>query len=351
MERSCLVHGAREHVLAGARLALEQQRRLCRREALRLSQQTLQRGRRAQQGQEFRRQWRPSLGPAQICTMPTGGRRKVQDGAHTVPVFAERRQPLRSDTRRQRRQPFRVEAPVRHGDEHALCRRLIEAEFVQRRVRRRRVRDHAALHVQQDGGRRVSLHYGFEQLDQSRPLGKPPLLQMALELPDQRDHERPGLRIDRVRRPGDIDHADDALVERISDHRGGATPRFGHFAEVLLGMDVQWPAQCQRRAYRIGAAGVLMPGRAGNDMVGGHAVGEMRITVDRQQRAVRVAGDQDGARAHEIGNDRRHAGAHRVIELGVAELEAVDIRAFDPQRRRFRRRVDAVAPAAAPRIR
>ena len=196
----------------------------------------------------------------------------------------------------------------------------------------------------------MSLHYGFEQLDQSRPLGEPPLLQMALELPDQRDHERPGLRIDRVRRPGDIDHADDALVERIADHRGGAAPRLGHFAEVLLGMDVQWPAQCQRRAYRIRAAGVLMPGRAGNDMVGGHAVGEMRITVDRQQRAVRVAGDQDGARAHEIGNDRRHAGAHRVIELGVAELEAIDIGAFDPQRRRFRRRVDAVAPAAAPRF-
>ena len=151
MERSCLVHGAREHVLAGARLALEQERCLCGGEALRLSQQTLQRGRRAEQAQECRCQWRLSLGPAQICTPHTGSRRKVQDGTDTAPVFAERRQPLRPDARRQRRcQPFRVEVAVRHGDEHAHRRRPIEAKFAQRRVRRRRVRDDAALHVEKD---------------------------------------------------------------------------------------------------------------------------------------------------------------------------------------------------------
>ncbi len=158
---------------------------------------------------------------------------------------------------------------MRHGDEHAHRRSPIEAKFAQRRVRRRRMRDDAALHVEKDCGRRVFLERGFEQLDQSRAPGQPPLLQMALKLPDQRDHERPGLRVDRVRRPGDIDHTDNALVERIADHRGGATPRFGDFAEVLFRVDVQGPAQSQRRAYRIGAAGVLMPGRAGNDMIGG----------------------------------------------------------------------------------
>ena len=57
---------------------------------------------------------------------------------------------------------------------------------------------------------------GFEQLDQPPSLGQCLLLQMALQLADQRHDERPSLPIDRIWRPGDVDHADDAPVERIA---------------------------------------------------------------------------------------------------------------------------------------
>jgi len=127
-------------------------------------------------------------------------------------------------------------------------------------------------------------------------------------------------------------------------------PGLGDLAEVFLGMDVERTAERQRRAHRIGAAAALVPRGARNDVVSGEPVGEMRIAVDRQQGAVGIAGDQDGARTHEIGNDRRHARAHRVVERRVAPLEAVDVRTVDPQWRRFGRRIDAVLPAAAPRL-
>ena len=64
-------------------------------------------------------------------------------------------------------------------------------------------------------------------------------------------------------------------------------------------MDVQRRPSAERRAH-------LVPllhhcHAAPGTMVGGEPVGEMWIAVDRQQGAVGIAGDQDGARTHEIG--------------------------------------------------
>ena len=56
-------------------------------------------------------------------------------------------------------------------------------------------------------------------------------------------------------------------VERIADHRGGAAPRLGDLAEVFLGMNVQRTTERQGRAHGIGAAAVLMPNGAGNDVM------------------------------------------------------------------------------------
>ncbi len=163
--------------------------------------------------------------------------------------------------------------------------------LAQRRGRSRRARDHTALDVEQNGGGLAAADGGFEQLDQPPSLGQCLLLQMALQLADQRHDERPSLPIDRIWRPGDVDHADDAPVERIADYGGGAAPGLGDLAEVFLGMDVERTAERQRRAHRIGAAAALVPRGARNDVVSGQPVGEMRIAVDRQQGAVGIAGD------------------------------------------------------------
>ena len=151
-----------------------------------------------------------------------------------------------------------------------------------------------------------------------------------------------------LRRAGDVDQADDALVDRVADRGAGAGPALDALAEMLGGMHEDRLAGGQRRADAVGADHVLVPVPAGLQLDVLAGVERADVAAGVEDDAVLVGQHHHGRGFFEQvgGMLQRVVGGRQ--QLPALPLVPVELVVVDDQRRRRGTGIDAGGGAPRP---
>ena len=316
------MHGARQQLLAHARLPRDQDRHAGRREPARLRADRRHGGRAGgdpvEPGQGLRSLARPAVAqgdghPDRLALFDHEvDDRSGQRGAHALeqPLVAEvalAQEPARdleiAELGRRAREAARgVDLPSEPVEQDQLVVQPPPAA-------RQRLRHHALV--------------GLSVL----------LAQRLLDLQAHGRGQGGGLRRDPARRPGDVHDAEDRAVRGIDHRRRRAGPALDLLAEMLDARDADRPAQVQRRADRVGADRRLQPASAGLQVVFAPEIEDPRVAHGVHDDAGGVAEQQHGVGVLQQIAGPSQAGPRRRPDPPAAPMRRDELRIAEAGRR------------------